>query len=90
MHASQSKAQTFRSSCVRDGSIYAPWLRARDHTTTWCQIEAEGAIWYQFGTKEGERNSQPGTEIAQLWKFVENLRRKERMKGERVAAAKLH
>jgi hypothetical protein len=33
MHASQSKAQTFRSSCARDGSIYAPILRARDHTT---------------------------------------------------------
>src|SRR6266403_1636364 len=33
MRASQSKAQIRCSSCVRDGSIYAPWLRARDHTT---------------------------------------------------------
>jgi hypothetical protein len=31
-----------------------------------CQIEAEDAVWYQFGTKEREDNSQPGTEMALL------------------------
>lgn len=62
----------------------------RVYPTSWCQIEAADLIWYQFGTMEGEKDSQPGTEMAPLWKFVENLTRKEGMAGERVAAAKLH
>jgi hypothetical protein len=33
MHASRSKRKTFRSSCVRDGSIYAPEIRTGDDTT---------------------------------------------------------
>jgi hypothetical protein len=41
MHASQSKAQTFRSSCVRDGSIYAPALRARDHSALLDEVVLE-------------------------------------------------
>lgn len=92
---SETPTPNFRLPLIERGSSSRRQFRTlskncRLYPNSWCQIEAGGPVWYQFGTMEGEKDSQPGTEMAPLWKFVENLTRKEGMAGKRVAAAKLH
>jgi hypothetical protein len=83
---------TFASGRSSSCGAQVIWLRLRAlvYPNSWCQIEAEGPIWYQFGTMEGEKIHRRGRKWLRCGNLWEICKEKEGMAEERGAAAKLH